>query len=477
MTDSERQSKQVQYRYRPNVLMKAATTTSATVASSNGFQSTPALSDYATTQAIAQRSRPTMESYAAREDNSNMLWASFDQALSQTHQFPEVFPRYTTCMEQSYDPTSVSWWTSTNSSVASDPCSGGAWSSPSSSMCFSPEPAYQLPYMDNDQWSRHDLDPYFVQEVAAPQTMESLYGNTSLYMPDMSQQAQFQYAFDPILPAFESVELESKPESLNSVSDHTEAAVLKRSDSCISGSRTSSPPSIPPLNATSVTSPPPQPKSSQFQGQLLDFSPPIAQTKTKGPKFAALPCPLAAYGCTSSFISKNEWKRHINTQHLRLEAWLCDECPKRDIKREFNRKDLFIQHLKRMHPAPCDAHAPKAQPVKAKTTKSAATKNERSGKGSKADDTDPALLEAEQRCHIVLRQPPSESVCLFCSTNFSGRGSWEARIEHIAKHMEQYKKSGRDVPSPKTWRADRALEQWLVSESVIAKVRQRWSVA
>ncbi|KAI4762548.1 hypothetical protein E4T52_04026 [Aureobasidium sp. EXF-3400] len=67
----------------------------------------------------------------------------------------------------------------------------------------------------------------------------------------------------------------------------------------------------------------------------------------------AYPCPFLPYGCPASFSSKNEWKRHLNTQHLSLSTYRCDLCiPKPSSSsspqqtNDFNRKDLFIQHLR-----------------------------------------------------------------------------------------------------------------------------------
>ncbi|EZF70942.1 hypothetical protein H105_06858 [Trichophyton soudanense CBS 452.61] len=37
-------------------------------------------------------------------------------------------------------------------------------------------------------------------------------------------------------------------------------------------------------------------------------------------------CVFAPYGCTSSFASKNEWKRHVLSQHLQLGFYRCDQC-------------------------------------------------------------------------------------------------------------------------------------------------------
>ena len=62
------------------------------------------------------------------------------------------------------------------------------------------------------------------------------------------------------------------------------------------------------------------------------------------------PCAFAFAGCNSTFGSKNEWKRHIASQHLCLQYYRCSQCPQSVNEgkgNEFNRKDLFTQHLRR----------------------------------------------------------------------------------------------------------------------------------
>lgn len=492
MAHSRSHSQPVQYRYRPNGPTRSASTVISPDSLANALPSTGYGMSHLTNGPPTHPSSaevPLLHSYLhAGSEAIGSFGTPLNKAFSTMMEQPTL--NFTGCLQKKDYPAQLSpttpSWISENNSVNSDSCAGGAWSSPTSNMSFSPEPAYQIPYMENASWPPHNYNPYFAghcmptQEVLPSQVLESDYMTTPVYYPDVSQQWQCQYTGDSLLPAYEFAEYCSSRGTSESVSERASssseamAVALSRSDSLMAETSSSSP-SILPSQVSGSVSPTSMSKTSQYQGQLLEFSTPVAQAKAKGPKFAALPCPLAAFGCTSSFISKNEWKRHINTQHLRLEAWLCDQCPKRDNKREFNRKDLFIQHLKRMHPPPCPAHSQTAQPMKSKPNKST-SKNEKTGKASKGEDLDPALLGAEQRCHLVLRQPPSESACLFCSTNFSGRGSWETRIEHVAKHMEQFKKEGSEVPSPQTWRADHALEQWLVSEGVITKVRQRWSV-
>ena len=490
MAQSRSQSQAIHYRYRPNAPRRADTVIPPHPVSSADYNNNMPLS-YSVSQMsdfslgnIKQETMP-MQGYAhAIQDYDQLsgptLGTSYG-AMDRTNvSFPTGFPS-TEFPALSSPP--LSSWISPDSSVTSDSCSA-SWSSPTSSISFSPEPAYQVSHAESPSWPTHNHASHFpancvsMQEVF-PMTVEPECVAPSIYVPHVAHAWPYQALGDNLPPVFDPRECyatQASPESnieQTNPYDEPVTTVELRSNSLMSDNSTVSSPGFSVMEIGSIS--PQTSVRTQFEGQLLEFSTPVAQAKSKGAKSAALPCPLAAYGCTSSFISKNEWKRHINTQHLRLEAWLCDQCPKRDNKREFNRKDLFIQHLKRMHPAPISSSTAKAQPAKSKAGRSG-SKSDKTARSSKGDDLDPALLIAEQRCHITLRQPPAESACLFCSTNFSGRGSWEARIEHVAKHMEQYKREGSEVPDPSTWRADRALEQWLISAGVISKVRQRWSI-
>ena len=161
-------------------------------------------------------------------------------------------------------------------------------------------------------------------------------------------------------------------------------------------------------------------------------------------------CTFQRYGCNATVGSKNEWKRHINVQHLHLETWRCDldGCalpvtsgngasgqgkhkngtppsavspsvgkktnPSEVQYHDFDRKDLFTQHIKRMH-APANS-APNADKVA-------------------FEGQIPAI---QDRCHRQLRSPPPRSRCLYCPDKiFEGAGSWTDRLEHLGKHLEK----------------------------------------
>lgn len=170
------------------------------------------------------------------------------------------------------------------------------------------------------------------------------------------------------------------------------------------------------------------------------------------------PCPLAPYTCQSTFASKNEWKRHVSTQHIRLGFWRCDLCPttvdsnnpSTVYYNDFNRKDLFTQHLRRMHAAPVhqSARNNKIYPV-----------------------NEDNLAEHQTRCYQHLRSAPPRSTCLFCGRTFSGPGSWDERMEHVGRHMEKDRKTGGGPIDIKDWQEDAVLKEWLVAEGLIEKDR------
>ena len=161
-------------------------------------------------------------------------------------------------------------------------------------------------------------------------------------------------------------------------------------------------------------------------------------------------CTLSAYGCTASFGSKNEWKRHIATKHINSGFWRCDlpGCvPARpgDRFKDFNRKDLFMQHARRCH-----------------IPKMSSTSHQSKGTISTL------LSESASSCYNHVRDPPPTSSCGFCLATgknetaiFSGPKSWDARLEHVAQHLERLEdRRGACVE-------DEYLRDWLVSENII----------
>ncbi|MCJ1442383.1 MAG: hypothetical protein MMC23_002877 [Stictis urceolatum] len=163
-------------------------------------------------------------------------------------------------------------------------------------------------------------------------------------------------------------------------------------------------------------------------------------------------CTFRKYGCPATFGSKNEWKRHVSSQHLRLGIWRCDigACyPQHTghedeelIFNDFNRKDLFTQHLRRMHSTP------------------------NSGSSSDKAAFDASIDEATHRCLVDIRAPPPRTTCGYCisegqNTVFEGQGGWEARMEHVGRHLESGHGEERE------WIEDLELRDWMISEGLL----------
>ncbi|KAI5861215.1 hypothetical protein GGS23DRAFT_158421 [Durotheca rogersii] len=160
------------------------------------------------------------------------------------------------------------------------------------------------------------------------------------------------------------------------------------------------------------------------------------------------PCAFAFAGCTSTFGSKNEWKRHIASQHLCLQYYRCSSCPHTAAEgkgNEFNRKDLFTQHLRRMH-------APFA-------IKKAIVK----GDSKLQVDWENHVKEMQQSCLVTRRKPPQRSSCpkQDCGNFFEGPTSWDEWTEHVGRHMEKGEASRLGV--------DRLLAKWAVDEGIIER--------
>lgn len=177
----------------------------------------------------------------------------------------------------------------------------------------------------------------------------------------------------------------------------------------------------------------------------------------------SFPCPLAAYNCSSTFSSKNEWKRHVSTQHIKLGYWRCDLCaPTTGPKdtsvlyyNDFNRKDLFTQHLRRMHAAQgSGARHMKEHPV-----------------------NEDNIQDHQARCHLPLRHAPQQSICpiVGCDREFFGPTSWDERMEHVGRHMEK-DKNGAVVFDVANWKLDTALEQYLMNEGLIVWQHGTWKI-
>ncbi|KAL8363457.1 hypothetical protein RB601_009297 [Gaeumannomyces tritici] len=159
------------------------------------------------------------------------------------------------------------------------------------------------------------------------------------------------------------------------------------------------------------------------------------------------PCAFSFAGCTSTFGSKNEWKRHISSQHLCLQYYRCSSCPLSAIEgkgNEFNRKDLFTQHLRRMH-APF------------------AIKKAIKSDGKLQTEWENHVKDMQQSCLVTRRKPPQRSACPKpgCQTVFEGPTSWDEWTEHVGRHME--KGEGQRIG------VDRLLAKWALDEGIIER--------
>ncbi|KAI1380874.1 hypothetical protein F4677DRAFT_441203 [Hypoxylon crocopeplum] len=144
---------------------------------------------------------------------------------------------------------------------------------------------------------------------------------------------------------------------------------------------------------------------------------------------------LKPYGCTFSgcdkkFGSKNDWKRHENSQHFMLEHWRCDEKqadkPTEICGKVIHRRELFKQHLSTWH------HI-KEQPI----------------------------LEAKLETCRVGRNCEARFWCGFCRTIIEienqGLQAWTERFNHIDDHF--HGRSGQVKKEINDWQPEFPLQR------------------
>ncbi|KAL2841927.1 hypothetical protein BJY01DRAFT_256893 [Aspergillus pseudoustus] len=211
-----------------------------------------------------------------------------------------------------------------------------------------------------------------------------------------------------------------------------------------------------------------------------------AKQSTKKSTDRRFECSFSRYGCTSTFPSKNEWKRHVSSQHIQPGFYRCDtgrcslnnreasnknsDCPSPSsssldnnnhqqsqpalLVNDFNRKDLFIQHQRRMH-APW-----------------VTSKSQRSGsKASGVSEEEKMAFEASledvyRRCWKQLRRPPTRSRCGFCGQEFHGVNAWKEGMEHVARHFEKGDQGPEEEDVP--------LREWAAEEGIIRLEKGAW---
>ncbi|KAJ1326621.1 PR domain zinc finger protein 5 [Microdochium nivale] len=153
-------------------------------------------------------------------------------------------------------------------------------------------------------------------------------------------------------------------------------------------------------------------------------------------------CVYCFAGCTSTFASKNEWKRHVLSQHIVLKFWVCSEgsCgpvstgsfttsssrpeePKYATTSGhgtiFNRKDLYTQHLRRMHVPP-------------------EFKEQMSEKNANVAEWEKKVKEHQRQAQRIRCALPDHMVCPVpaCTASFEGANAWDDRMEHVARHLD-----------------------------------------
>lgn len=266
----------------------------------------------------------------------------------------------------------------------------------------------------------------------------------------------------------------------------------------VSAARAPPPPRIEPPQPQPQHQSPPQPQSlapptPQIYRQDSPESTPSPVNSTRTARDSKFPCTFQRYGCTSTFASKNEWKRHVAIQHVQLGIYRCDiglcnphnrEGPPREGGyNDFNRKDLFTMHQRRMH-------APWVGSGKTPTLQD-------------KDDFEKSLEKVRQRCWQSRRKPPSRSMCGFCGRVFEdkplpstlikpiGNGedamdidekqqlqdikppntdrepderdptAWEERMEHVGKHLAKGDTSTRQEEE------DQDLTKWALEMGLL----------
>ncbi|KAI1808124.1 hypothetical protein F4811DRAFT_559402 [Daldinia bambusicola] len=185
-------------------------------------------------------------------------------------------------------------------------------------------------------------------------------------------------------------------------------------------------------------------------------------------------CVFGFAGCNSTFASKNEWKRHCSSQHLVLHYWICqqDQCSKVSSKATsparnrlsppsthgphtpvlprgtiFNRKDLYTQHLRRMHiPSNLKKHVKQRKP--SPEWEARERTHQEQAKRTRCE------LPTHMRCPAI-----------GCTVQFDGTNAWDDRMEHVAKHLEKAV-TGSELPIVFGGPNDETLINWATRPEV-----------
>lgn len=208
-------------------------------------------------------------------------------------------------------------------------------------------------------------------------------------------------------------------------------------------SRQSTLPTEPPTRITKSTSSSTSKRKSK--GRKPTTTPTAASAVPLSPPPRPFICPFAIYGCPSTFTAKNEWKRHISSQHLQLGFYRCDigACNPDNhpaaspystsrTHNDFNRKDLFTQHLRRMHRRV----------------------------GVDKVEFERELEIVRNRCWVRRREGPVHVQCEGCGR---ASGGWEEWVECLGGHVE---KDGFKIS---VGEYGTALKDWAIREGVVGE--------
>ncbi|KFZ08113.1 hypothetical protein V502_09535 [Pseudogymnoascus sp. VKM F-4520 (FW-2644)] len=162
---------------------------------------------------------------------------------------------------------------------------------------------------------------------------------------------------------------------------------------------------------------------------------------------ATFPCTFAFAGCASAFASKNEWKRHVSSRHTRFPYWECHigACSSPGKRLVFSRKDLFAQHLRRIH-----RHSAVGAELDKKAWES---------------QINVLLVAGERMGRSVIRDIGCPAPG--CMEIWRGLRAWDERMEHVARHWEQVAR-GEKVGG---WTEEGGgLLEWALREGAIEEV-------
>ncbi|KAI9709152.1 MAG: hypothetical protein M1828_002543 [Chrysothrix sp. TS-e1954] len=207
-----------------------------------------------------------------------------------------------------------------------------------------------------------------------------------------------------------------------------------------------------------------------------------AATATDQQNARPFSCPLTPYGCRANFTSKNEWKRHVTSQHICLGFWRCNMCQETTKgHNDFNRKDLFVQHVRRMHSGARAVTKTSVSPTSPRNTAKSKAKAQRAKEAAITawdQELERDLSQIKDRCWIEIRSAPHELLCSFCDMTFTGSTCTEEWLEHVGKHLGGKHKSphasgdngspqAETGAEPSPWQGDHLLRRWLLDEGLI----------